>query len=179
MNEEFSFMENEENQQNNYDNTIASIGDVYKRMNLQKDYFQPGVTQPYSEIPEKFRENNMKFLLQDKQKELIEKQDYSINTEDQDTSNLINFNINEKIKMDDFRTNTKYNNEKLDVYPHIKNLYLDMASEKPDNNYEMNVQFLKTTKVPQPKKYSHVKNGRINHRHKFCSGKPAAIKSFD
>ena len=62
-NDQSYYGNNDDFERESYDHPLVSIGDVYRQNNLQKNYFKPGVTEPFSEIPEKFREDKMKYLI--------------------------------------------------------------------------------------------------------------------
>ena len=173
MRDEFSVIFSDENTKNKFDVSVASLGDIYKSMNLTKDSLKRTKSKsPSLEKPEKIIKEEMITLM--KMNNNKEELDYSQNTYDQNVSNLINKSIYEKIKSDDFENEQKNLNEKKSLHPHIHNLFIDMAREEPQNNTQINVKYLRLSQNPPRKKYSHVKNGIINPVKSTYSIKPIA-----
>ncbi len=170
MKEELSVIYSDDNQKNKYDISVASLGDIYKTINQSKDLINLKKIDNLSQ--EKKKEKKLKLLLKDPDPELIEKADYSIYSEDQDVSNLVNKSIYEKIKVDEYRNDQKHLEEEKSKNPHIENLYFDMVRDIPDNNRQINVKYLRLANNPPPRKYSHVKSGRINPVKSTYSIKP-------
>lgn len=174
MKEELSVIYSDDNIKNKYDVSIASLGDIYKSINQSRD---SPITKKNkcagSESPHLKKEKKLKDLLKDPDPELIEKPDYSYNSEDQDVSRLINKSIYEKIKVDEYRNEKQHMHEEKNKTPHIENLFVDMAHDLPENNTQINVKCLKLANgISNYRKYSHVKSGKINPVKSSYSIKP-------
>jgi len=179
MREELSVIYSDDNLKNKYDASIASLGDIYKGMNQSRDSFILKKNKCFgSESPHLKKEQKLRELLNDPDPELIEKPDYSYNSEDQDVSRLINKSIYEKIKVDEYRNEKQHLNEEKSRQPHIENLFVDMAHDFPDNNIQINVKRLKLDDNMNNKKYSHVKSGKINPVQSSYSIKPIIDHNF-
>lgn len=173
MKEELSVIYSDDNIKGKYDVSIASLGDVYKSMNQSKDSIINKKNRCIgSESPHLKKEQKLKELLKDPDPELIEKPDYSYNSDDQDVSRLINKSVYEKIKVDEYRNEMQHLNQEKSKQPHIDNLFIDMAHQLPENNTQINVKYLKYSNNINNKKYSHIKSGKINPVKSSYSIKP-------
>lgn len=188
MKEEQSVMYFDDNTKKKFDVSVASLGDIYKSMNSPRDENEYSLLLKYKNLskspnlmndkPQGIIEEEMKNMLKDPQKDLIEKIDYSRNSEDLDISNTINKNIYEKIKMDDFRTSQKELYDRKAQNSHIQNLFMDIARDEPENNTQVNIRCLKLSHNSQSRKYSHVKSGKINPVKSTYSIKPVVEQNI-
>jgi len=174
MKEELSVINTDENIKNKYDVSIASLGDIYKSMNQSRDSIINKKNRCIgSESPHLKKDKKLKNLLKDPKPELVEKPDYSYNSEDQDISRLINKSIYEKIKVDEYLNERQHLHEEISKAPHIDNLFIDMAHDIPENNTQINVKCLKLSQnMRSNRKYSHVRSGKINPVKSSYSIKP-------